>query len=90
MLRHLIDQHVEEEEDWKNIRFGMKILKTTTSAFKRQIVESVLIQKERNHHIMNSKAEYNRCAIPRLTCKLGEKELTNWRAEDKDEEEGQG
>ena len=86
MLRHLIDQHEEEEEDWEKIRFGMKILKATTSAFKRQIVESVLIQKERNNHILNSKAEYNRCAIPRLTCKLGEKELTKWRVEDKIEQ----
>ena len=32
---------------------------------------------------MNNKAEYNRCALPRLTCKLGEKDLEKWRQEDK-------
>ena len=32
---------------------------------------------------MNNKAEYNRCALPRLTAKLGEKDLTRWREEDR-------
>ena len=32
---------------------------------------------------MNNKSEYNRCALPRLTCKLGEKDLEKWRQEDK-------
>ena len=41
-----------------------------------------MIQKERRHNIMNSKAEYNRCALPRLTAKLGEKDLDKWREKD--------
>ena len=32
---------------------------------------------------MNNKAEYNRCALPRLTTKLGEKDLEKWREEDR-------
>ena len=49
---------------------------------------SVLIQKERKkHHLLNAKAEYNRCALPRLTAKLGEKDLEKWRKEDKAEME---
>ena len=32
---------------------------------------------------MNNKAEYNRCALPRLTAKLGERDLEKWREEDK-------
>ena len=83
MLRHLIDVHEEEEEHWDNIQFGMRIIKSTRTAFHRQILESVQIQKSRNHHILNAKAEYNRCALPRLTAKLGEKELKLWREEDK-------
>jgi hypothetical protein len=75
MLRHLLDVHEEEEEGWKDINFGMRIIKNTRSAFERQILESVVIQKSRSHHIMNNKAEYNRCALPRLTAKLGEKDL---------------
>ena len=31
---------------------------------------------------MNSRAEFNRCAIPRLVTKLGEKELKEWRITD--------
>ena len=86
MLRHLLDVHEEDEENWSEVKFSMKILRSTRTAFKRQILESVLIQKERKgHYIMNSKSEYNRCAIPRLTAKLGEKDLERWREEDKKE-----
>ena len=85
MLRHLLDQHEEEEENWDNVRFGMRIIKSTRSAFECQILESVTIQKFRNHHIMKSKAEYNRCSLPRLSTKLGEKDLEKWRIEDREE-----
>ena len=84
MLRHLLDMHEEEEETWSDIKFSMRILKSTRTAFERQILESVLIQRERKHHnILNAKAEYNRCALPRLTAKLGEKDLEKWRKEDR-------
>ena len=33
------------------------------------------IQKNKDHHILNSKSEYNRCALPRLTAKLGDTNL---------------
>ena len=52
---------------------------------KRQVYESVMIQTKRNHNLMNNKSEYNRCALPRLTTKLGEKDLEKWREEDKRE-----
>ena len=67
MLRNLLAEHEEEEEEWEKIEFGMRIVKSTRSVFEHQILESVTIQKKRNHHIMNNKAEYNRCALPRLT-----------------------
>ena len=62
-------------------------MKSTRTAFERQILESVTIQKERGNFLMNNKAEYNRCALPRLTAKLGEKELGKWREEDRAEME---
>ena len=62
MLRHLLAEHEEEEECWEKIEFRMRVIKSTRSAFDRQILESVTIQKKRKHHIMNNKAEYNRCA----------------------------
>jgi hypothetical protein len=67
--------------------FGMKIVKTTRTAFKRQILESVTIQKGRRHNLMNNKSEYNRCALPRLTARLGEKDLEKWREGDREEME---
>ena len=75
--------HEEEEDEWDNIKFGMKILKTTKTAFERHILEIVLIKKARAHNIMNNKAEYNRCALPRLTAKLGERDMEKWREEDR-------
>ena len=86
MLRHLIGEHEDEEDKWESIEFGMKILKTARSAYNRQVCESVLIQQERSkHHLMNSKSEYNRCALPRLTSKMGEVDLEKWREADKEE-----
>ena len=38
-------------------------------------------------YIRNNKAEYNRCALPRLTAKLGERDLDKWREEDRREME---
>lgn len=88
MLRHLLAEHEREEESWDSIEFGMKILKATRSAYETQVLESVTIQKERRHHLMNNKAERNSCALPRLKAKVGEVDLEKWRDEDK-EEKGQ-
>ena len=50
----------------------MKIKKFHRSAIERQLNESVLIQSRRaNNNIMNSKSEYNRCTVPRLSVKMG-------------------
>ena len=71
MLKHYFDQHAGEE--LSKMKFGGKIIKQTKSAFNRHICESVHIQENaKQHFILNSKSEYNRCALPRLTTKLGE------------------
>ena len=70
MLKHYVEQH--EGEDMDKIEFGMRTLKEARSAFERQIAESVNIQnKKKSNIILNSKSEYNRCALPRLTAKIG-------------------
>ena len=64
----------------------MRILKSTKSAFNRQIAESVIIQQKRKGNtILNAKSEYNRCALPWLTAKLGERDLEKWRETDRKE-----
>ena len=67
----------------EEIRFGIRIVKYVRSPFERQILESVQIQQERQHHfLLNSRAEYNRCSLPRLTAKIGEKDYKRWEKEE--------
>jgi hypothetical protein len=80
MLRHLLDRH--ENDSWKEVEFGAKVLRFTRSSFERQLLESVLIQENRDHHLLNSRSEYNRCAIPRLATKMGEKDIEKWKEEE--------
>ena len=77
MLKHYFNNH--EGENIAEMEFGMRILKAHKTAFNRQISESVEIQNQKqDHHILNSKNEYNRCALPRLTAKIGEEVLKGW------------
>ena len=73
MLKHVVLNHPEQEPD--KIKFGMRILRTCKTSFERQIHESVIIQQEREqHNILNSRSEYNRCSLPRISTQLGESE----------------
>ena len=73
MLKHLIDQH--EHENFADVEFRMEVLSFSRTAYERQIMEAVEIQLHRNdNHLLNSRAEFNRSAIPRLGLKLGDKE----------------
>ena len=73
MLKHIVLNHPEQEPD--KIKFGMRILRTCKTSFERQIHESVIIQQEREqHNILNSRSEYNRCSLPRISTHLGESE----------------
>ena len=85
MLKHLVDKH--EGEDLGKKRFALKVLRFTRTSFERQILESVQLQANRERHLLNSKSEYNRCAIPRLSSKIGEKEYRKWSADEKEERE---
>ena len=81
----MLDMHkLEMEHDRENV-FGIKILKYTKNSIERQILKSVLIQENKHHHIINSKTEYNRCAVPRLTSKLGKNIFKRWEEEKKEE-----
>ena len=86
MLKHIVDKH--GDEDMLKIKFGMRALKFHRASFERQIYESVMIQRNRGqHNLLNSKAEFNRCSIPRLCMKMGEKEYSIRGKENKLEEE---
>ena len=72
----------------EEIEFGTRIVQEYRTAFDRQIGESVEINKNREHHyILNSKNEYNRCALPRLTAKIGEVTMDKLEKQKKEERE---
>ena len=60
----------------------MKIIKNCRTSFESQIYESVAIQQSREHHnILNSRSEYNRCSLPRLSTHLGDAQFKEYSAE---------
>ena len=80
MLKHCITHH--ENQDMGQVRFGMKVIQYSKSSFERQIRESVQIQYERKeHNILNSRSEYNRCSLPRICTQVGEGQFENYNKE---------
>jgi hypothetical protein len=73
MLGHYVKSHMGE--DFGKMRFQMRTLRITKTAFERQVLKSVLIQENRSHNLLNSKSEFNRCSIPRITLKMGDSEI---------------
>ena len=85
MLKHVVNHHRDMELE--EVKFGMRVVSFTRSAMERQVLESVKIQEERSKsNIMNSKSEYSRCTIPRLTAKMGDKDYDKKRDKEKEEE----
>merc|ERR1711867_410265 len=84
-MKHYFEKHSEEEIE--EMRFGGRIIRQARSAFNHQIGESVEIQNNKHHYLLNSKSEYNRCALPRLSAKLGERTLDKLEKEKKEEKE---
>ena len=71
MLKHLLSEH--EDQDMADVQWGMFVTSFKRSAFERQLEEAVLIDNEyrSNHKILNSRAEWNNSALPRLVAKIG-------------------
>ena len=63
MLKHWYDKHRGEEDTPK---FRVKMVGSFGDALTRQISESVRIEL-RGENVLNSRAEYSRCRLPRLT-----------------------
>jgi hypothetical protein len=68
MLKHYLDKHQDDAPE--DMVFRMKVMSFKRTDYERHVHESVLIQQNRNQ-----KSEFNRCSLPRLTVKLGDKEL---------------
>ena len=65
------------------------MVKYHQSAFERQVFESVKVQTMRKKNILlNSKSEFNRCALPRLGHKMGDNEFKEKRGGGRETKEG--
>ena len=87
LLKHYLQCH-------KNIKLeemevGMRVRSTFKSAIERQISEAVAIsiEERKGTILMNSKAEYNRCKLPRLNTQSLEEQLEEAEAEKKKKRE---
>ena len=62
LMKHVALHH--QDKELEEIKFGIKVVKFTTTAMDRQILESVRIQEEsKRHFIMNSKAEFRQISL---------------------------
>ena len=76
MAKHWLEDHPGEERP----EFAMKLARAHTSALLRQIHEAVLIEmaNENNEiNVLNSRGEYNRCQLPRLSIMMGTKTIND-------------
>ena len=86
LLKHAVDMH--EGESLKVIDFRMRVIKFHRSSFERQVSEAVSIQSIRvGNNLLNSKAEFNRCAVPRLALKMGTRNVVEDRMTEDEEDE---
>ena len=69
MFKHLTDSHPGSSP--RDVKFGMSVVRKHKSSFERQIFENVLIFRDGNN-VLNSKSEFNRCQIPRLSVMCGD------------------
>ena len=67
MLKHYLACHKDIKRE--DIEFGVRVRKKFIKAFERQVGEAIAIEQEQmiGTTLLNSKSEFNRCTVPRLT-----------------------
>ena len=66
----------------------MRVIKFHRSSFERQVSEAVSMQSIRvGNNLLNSKAEFNMCAVPRLALKLGSRNVVEDKVKEDEEDE---
>ena len=87
LLKHYLKCH--KNIGIEDMEVGMKIRSSFRSAIERQISEAVAICREESQgtNLMNSKAEYNRCKLPRLNTQSIEEQIKEVEEEKKKEKE---
>ena len=69
MFKHICDEHHGSTP--REIKFGMSVVKQHKTSFSRMVFESVLIYRG-GQNIFNSKSEFSRCQVPRLSVMVGD------------------
>ena len=72
MAKHWLEDHQGEDRP----EFKMRVARKHTSALVRQVHEAVIIEmatEDKEINVLNSKGEYNRCQLPRLGVRMGQK-----------------
>ena len=64
ILKHYLDNHIEDGPE--DMIFRIKVL----CFYERQVHESVMIQQNRRHNLLNSKSEFPRCSVPKLRLEM--------------------
>ena len=78
---HMFKHHQIDHQDAETLpEFTMSVIKTHQSPLYRQVHEAIMIMKFESV-TLNSKGEFNRCQLPRLSVMMGEREV----AEKKDD-----
>ena len=87
LLKHYLQCHKYIKIE--DLEVGMRVRGTFKSAIERQISEAVAISLEerKGTNLMNSKAEYNRCKLPRLNTQSLEDQIEEVEAEKKKKRE---
>ena len=72
MLKHYVLEH-QGKIKMNELEFGMRVRESYNTAIERQVGEavSISVEKRNGKKLLNSKAEYNRCTLPRLCTKSG-------------------
>ena len=79
---HMWNHQLDEHEGNEGIKFGMKVVRSHTSAFARQVHEAVVIARNQSINLLNAKFEYNRCILPTLAVLMGDREQRDGTKED--------
>ena len=78
--------HWDEFHPGRKTEFKFRILRQCRSSFERELSEAIMIKTARDGLLLNNKEEFNRCVIPELTMRKGNKVVDDVEVEKKEQE----
>ena len=85
MLKHYLACHKDIKRE--ELEFGVRVRRKYVKAFERQVGEAIAIEQEqlKGTVLLNSKSEFNRCSVPRLTLGTYKDNIEEMKKEEKEE-----